>query len=46
MINLRIVKTYCTTSNEALFIVADTTLILLKIEEAVRIYNLKKGRGN
>jgi hypothetical protein len=34
------------TSNEALCIVADTTPILLKIEEAVRIYNLKKGRGN
>jgi hypothetical protein len=26
--------------------VADTTPIILKIEEAVRIYNLKKGRGN
>jgi ribonuclease HI len=29
-----------------LCIVADTTPILLKIEEAVRIYNLKKGREN
>jgi len=46
MINLRIVKAYFTTSNEALCIVADTTPILLKTEEAVRIYNLKKGRGN
>jgi hypothetical protein len=34
------------TSNEALCTVADTTPIILKIEEAVRIYNLKKGRGN
>jgi hypothetical protein len=47
MINLRIAKAYCTTSLEALCIVAaDTTPIILKIEEAVRIYNLKKGRGN
>jgi hypothetical protein len=29
-----------------LFIVANTTPILLKIEEAVRIYNLNKGRRN
>ena len=46
MINLRIAKAFCTTSNEALCIVADTTPIILKIEEAVRIYNLKKGREN
>jgi hypothetical protein len=46
MINLRIAKAFCTTSNEAMCIVADTTPILLKIAEAVSIYNLKKGRGN
>jgi hypothetical protein len=46
MINLRISKAYCKTINEALCIVADTTPIILKIEEAVRIYSLKKGRGN
>jgi len=46
MINLRIAKVFCTTSNEALCVVADTTPISLKTEEAVRIYNLKKGRGN
>ena len=46
MINLRIAKAYCTTSNEALCIVADTIPIMLKIKEAVRIYNLKKGREN
>jgi hypothetical protein len=45
MINLRIAKTFCT-SNEALCIVADTMPIILKIQAAVRIYNLKKGRGN
>ena len=32
--------------NEALCIVADTNLIILKIEEAIRICNLKKGRDN
>jgi hypothetical protein len=46
MINLRIAKAFYTTSNEALCIVADTTPILLKIQEAVRIYNLNKGREN
>jgi len=45
-INLRIAKAFCTTCNKALCIEADTTPILLKIEEAVRIYNLRKGRGN
>jgi ribonuclease HI len=43
---VKITKAFCTTSNEALCIVADTTPIILKIEEAVRLYNLKKGRGN
>ena len=46
MINLRIAKAFCTTSNEALCIVADTIPILLKTEEAVRIHNLKKNRRN
>jgi ribonuclease HI len=46
LINLRIAKAFCTTSNEALCTVADTTPIILKIEEAVKIYNLKKGKGN
>jgi hypothetical protein len=46
LINLRTAKAFCTTSNKALCIVADTTSSILKIEEAVRIYNLKKGRGN
>jgi len=46
LINLRIAKAFRTTSNEALCNVADTTPILLKIEEAVRIYNLRKGRVN
>jgi len=37
LINLRIAKVFCTTSNKALCIVAHTSPILLKIEEAVRI---------
>jgi hypothetical protein len=45
MINLTIAKAFCTTSNEALCIVGDTRPILLKIEKAVRVYNLKKDRG-
>jgi len=44
--NLRIAKVFCTMSNETLCIVADTTPILLKIEEAVKLYDLKKDRGN
>jgi hypothetical protein len=43
MINLRIAEAFCMMSNEALCIVADTTPITLKTEEAVTIYNLKKG---
>jgi len=46
MLNLRIAKAFLTTSNEALCIVADMTAILLKTAEVIRIYNLKKDRGN
>jgi hypothetical protein len=46
MINVRIANDFYMTSNEVLCIVADMTPILLKIEEAVKIHNLKKGRGN
>jgi ribonuclease HI len=45
LMNLRIAKAFCTTSNEALCIVANTTPIMLKIEEVVKIYNIRKGRG-
>ena len=45
LINLRIAKVFCTTSNEALCIVANTTPIMLKIEEVVKIYNIRKWRG-
>ena len=46
MINLRIAKAFNTTSNEALCIVAFTTHIILIMEKAVSIHNLKKGREN
>ena len=46
LINLRIAKAFRTRSNETLCIVADTNPILLKIVEAVSIYNLRKGSGN
>ena len=46
MINLRIAKAFRTTSNEALCIVANTTPITLKIEEAVKIYTLRKNKIN
>ena len=46
LINLRITTAFCTTSNEVLCIVADTTAIILKIEEVVKIYNIRKGRVN
>ena len=45
LINLRIAEAFCTASNEALCIVANTTAIMLKIEEVVKIYNIRKGRG-
>ena len=45
LINLRIAKAFCTTSNEALCIVANTAPIMLKIEEVVKIYNIRKWRG-
>ena len=45
LINLRIAKAF-RTSNEALCIVVHTTPILLKIEEAVRIYNLRQRKSN
>ena len=45
LINLRIAKAFCTTSNEARCIVANTTPIMLKFEEVVKINNVRKGRG-
>jgi hypothetical protein len=46
LINIKIVKAFRTTSSEALCIIAGTTPIVLRIEEAVRRYYLGKGMGD
>jgi len=44
--NLLIAKAYRTTSSEALCILAWTTPIVIKVEEAARRYNVWKGHGS
>jgi hypothetical protein len=46
LINIKIAKAFRTTSSEALCIIAGTTPIVLRIEEAVRRYYLSKGIGD
>jgi len=46
LINIKIAKAFRTTSSEALCILAGTTPIILRTEEAVRQYNLSKGIGD
>jgi hypothetical protein len=41
--NLRIANTFCTTSNEALCVLAGTIPIIIKVEELVNIHNIKNG---
>ena len=43
--NIKIAKAYRTTSSEALCILAGTTLIIIRTEEAVKLYFLRKGKG-
>jgi len=43
--NIRIAKAF-RTSSEALCILAGTTPIIIKTEEAVKQYNIRKGKGN
>jgi hypothetical protein len=45
-VNLRIAKAFCTTSSEAPCILAGLTPIIIKTEEAVKLYNLRKGIGS
>jgi ribonuclease HI len=45
LMNLRIAKAFHTTSSEALCILAGTTPIIIKTEEAVKLYNIIKGKG-
>jgi hypothetical protein len=46
LIDIKIAKAFRITSSEALCILAGTTPIILRTEEAVRQYNFSKGIGN
>jgi hypothetical protein len=46
LINIRTAKAYRTTSNEALCILTGITPIIIKADEAVRLYNARKIRGS
>jgi hypothetical protein len=43
LMNIRMAKAYRTTSGEALYIVTGMTPIIIKTEEAVKQYNVRKG---
>jgi len=45
LMNIKIAKASRTTSSEALCILAGTTLIIIRTEEAVKQYFLRKGKG-
>jgi hypothetical protein len=45
IMNIKIVKAFCTTSSEALCVLAGTTPIIIRTEEAVKQYFLIKGKG-
>ena len=42
--NIKIAKAYCTTSNDALYILTGNTPIELKTEEAANLYRITKDR--
>jgi hypothetical protein len=44
--NVRMAKAFRTTSSEALCLLAGMTPILIKTEEAVKQYNIGKGKGS
>jgi len=46
LMNIQIAKAFRTTSNEALCILSGITQIIIKTEEAVRLYNTRKIRGS
>jgi hypothetical protein len=46
LINIQTAKAFRTTSNEALCILTGITPIIIKTEEAVRLYNTRKIRGS
>ena len=45
LMNIRMAKAFRTTSSEALCIVTGMTPIIIKIEEAVKQYNIRKRKG-
>jgi hypothetical protein len=46
LMNVKIAKAFRTTSSEALCILAGTTPIIIKTEEVVKQYNVRKGKGS
>jgi ribonuclease HI len=46
LVNIRTAKAYRTTSNEAVCIITGITPIIIKADEAVRLYNARKIRGS
>jgi hypothetical protein len=46
LINIKIAKAFRTTSSEALCILTGMTPIIIKTEEAVKRYNIRKGKGS
>jgi len=46
LMNMCVAKAFRTTPNEALCIVTGMTPIIIKIEEAVKQYNIRKGKGS
>jgi hypothetical protein len=44
LINVRMTKAYRTTSSEALCMLTGITPLIIKLEEVVKLYNIKKGR--
>jgi ribosomal protein L5 len=46
LMNVRMAKAFHTTSSEALCILTGMTPIIIKTEEAVKQYNIRKGKGS
>jgi len=45
LMNIKMAKAFRTTSTEALCILAGTTPIIIKTEEVIKQYNVRKGKG-
>ena len=46
LINIRMAKAYCTTSSEALCVLKGMTPKIIKTEEAVKQYSIRKRKGS